>query len=275
MQSIDTKLSDITVPGVIRLIREVAVVGVLAYLCVKLFSGDLSLDFGKLSPTELVSFLLAFFSIGLSAAFYFAATGQSNQFYDNVNKFSKDTSELLGRLDEQVKGIGGRQSELKDSIDKYYLRDRPNQDEAAKVEVEAKTKEVEEKLSTLVSELLDKSNLSAAQRIEFERELKSKDAELSALRERLGRMSNSREPTVRRYAQRMIERLGVGKAIDLSIDDLALQVVKMGIPPFRRDMLNLGFITAELPTSSVDISDAGRKMIRSALEHAIEMQPEA
>lgn len=275
MQTSDQKLTDITLPGVIRLIREVAFVGVLSYLCVKLFSGDLSLDFGKLSATELVSFLLAFFSIGLSAAFYFAATSQSNQFYDNVNKFSKETSELLGRVDEQVKGIGGRQSELKDSIDKYYLRERPKQNDAATVEVEAKTKEVEENLSKLVAELLDKSNLSAAERSAFEANLKMKDAELSALRERMGRLSTVRETSVRRYAQRMIERLGVGKAIDLSVDDLALEVVKMGVAPFRRDLLSLGFITSESPVSSVDISDSGRKMILAALEQAIEQHKDA
>lgn len=275
MSPIDQKLTELTLSGAIRLIREFAVVGVLAYLSVKLFSGDLSLDFGKLSATELVSFLLAFFSIGLSAAFYFAATSQSNQFYDNVNKFSKDTSELLGRLDEQVKGIGGRQSELKDSIDKHYLRDRPNQNEEAKGEVEAKAKEVEENLSKLVSELLDSSNLPAAQRSAFEAELKTKDAELSALRERIGRLSTSGEAKVRRYAQRMIERIGVDKAINLTVDDLALEVVKMGIPPFRRDMLSLGFVTTENPISSVDVSDAGRKLILDALERAIEQHKDA
>lgn len=275
MPPIDQKLTEVTLSGAIRLIRELAVVGVLAYLGVKLFSGDLSLDFGKLSATELVSFLLAFFSIGLSAAFYFAATSQSNQFYDNVNKFSKDTSELLGRLDEQVKGIGGRQSELKDSIDKYYLKDRPNHNEEAKVAVEEKAKEVEENLSKLVSDLLDKSNLPADERRKFEVELKEKDAELSALRERIGRLSSAGEGKVRRYAQRMIERIGIEKAIDLSVDDLVLEVVKRGVPPFRRDMMSFGFVTTENPTSSVDVSDAGRKLILGALEQAVEQHKDA
>jgi hypothetical protein len=275
MQPIEQKLSELTVTGLIRIIRELAIVGVLAYLGVKLFSGDLSLDFGKLSATELVSFLLAFFSIGLSAAFYFAATSQSNQFYDNVNKFSKDTSELLGRLDEQIKGIGGRQSELKESIDNYYLRDRPKQNDAAKEEVQAKAKEIEQNLSKLVSELLDKSNLTEPERAAFEHELKMKDAELAALRERMGRLSTAREGSVRRYAQRMIERLGVERAVDMSIDDLAIEVSKMGVSPFRRDMHSLGFITTEQPVSALDVTDTGRKMILSALEQAIEQHKDA
>lgn len=108
MELKDAKLSDITFGHLIRLVRELVLLFVLGFVVVKLITGDLGLDFTKLSASELVSILLAFFSIALSAAFYFAATNQSNQFYDNVNKFSKDTSELLGRLDEQVKGIGGK-----------------------------------------------------------------------------------------------------------------------------------------------------------------------
>lgn len=266
----DQRLTEITLSGVIRLIRELAVVGVLGYLGVKLFSGDLSLDFGKLSPTELVSFLLAFFSIGLSAAFYFAATGQSNRFYDNVNKFSKDTSELLGRLDEQVKGIGGRQSELKESIDNYYLRDRPKQNEAAKVEVEEKTKKAEENLSKMVSDLLDKSNLPDADRRKFEAELKAKDAELSSLREKLGQISTARQGAARRYVQRMIERMGVDKAINLPIDELALEIYATGVAAFRRDIVSMGLISKERPTSPSDISEAGRQMIEAALEQVME-----
>mgnify|MGYP000527716938 CR=1 FL=1 len=52
----------------------------LIYLGIKVFSGDLSLDFTKLSASELVSILLAFFSISLSAAFYFADEFRRSQF---------------------------------------------------------------------------------------------------------------------------------------------------------------------------------------------------
>lgn len=263
------KIADITLAGVIRLIREIAVVGVFSYLSVMLLSGDLRLDFGSLSPTELVSILLAFFSIALSVAFYFAATGQSNQFYDNVNRFTKDTSELLGRLDEQVKGIGGKQSELKDSMDKYYERERPKAAQAASEAAQEEVKEAERTLSMLVSELLDKSNLTQPERADFEAKLKEKDAELSTLRERVGRISTSRESQVRRYVRMMINQIGLENAIKLSIDDLALEVVRLGVRPFRRDMLSLGFTKTEDPRSSTDITEAGRALIASALEQVL------
>jgi hypothetical protein len=86
----NVKITDITFGHILRLIREVAIIGVSSYLAIRIFSGDLSLDFTKLSPSELVSILLAFFSIALAAAFYFAATNASNQFYDNINKFNRN-----------------------------------------------------------------------------------------------------------------------------------------------------------------------------------------
>jgi hypothetical protein len=270
MQDVQEKIANMSVAGVIRLIRELAVIGVLAYLCIKLIMGEFSLDFGRLSPTELVSILLAFFSIGLSAAFYFAATSQSNQFYDNVNKFSKDTSELLGRLDEQVKGIGGRQSELKDSLDKYYLRDRERGGEAAREEAQEKIKEAERNLSEMVSALLEKANLPVSERTAFEAELKAKDEELSSLRQRVARMSTSRESSVRRYVRTLIDRIGINRAISLSVDDLVIEVAKTGVPPFRRDMVNMGYIKSERPSSPEDITDSGREMVLRALEQAVD-----
>ena len=109
----NTKISDLNFGHILRLIREAAILVIAGTIIIKILTGDFGLDFTKLSASELVSILLAFFSIALSAAFYFAATSQSNQFYDNVNNFTKDTSTLLGRLDEQLKGLDGRQSELK------------------------------------------------------------------------------------------------------------------------------------------------------------------
>jgi len=264
------KLTDLTLSGLIRLLREIAMLLVLAYLATKLFTGELSIDFGKLSAVEMVSLLLAFFSIALSAAFYFAATGQSNQFYDNVNKFSKDTSELLGRLDEQVKGLGGRQSELKDSIDKYYLGSRGTNADAAKEEVQAKTKEVEQNLSNLVSGLLDKTNLSAAERTAFESDLREKDAELSALRERLGRLSASRETGLSRFTRGKIQQLGIANAIELPLDELLIQVAKLGPAAYRRDLVANGHLTEQEPTSPAAATEKGKQMVQAALERALE-----
>ena len=269
------KLSELTLHGLIRLLREIATLLVLGYLTIKLFTGELSIDFGKLSAVEMVSLLLAFFSIALSAAFYFAATSQSNQFYDNVNKFSKDTSELLGRVDEQIKGIGGRQSELKDSLDRYYLGNRVTTADAAKEEVQAKTKEVEANLSKLVSDLLDKSNLSADERTTFEQELRKRDAELSTLRERLGRMSATSEVGLRNYTRSKIQQIGIAKAIELTLEELLLQVARLGPSAYRRDLATYGYLTDAEPSSAEAVTEKGKQMVQAALERALEAPKEA
>ncbi|MEW9183684.1 hypothetical protein AB2553_25725 [Bacillus mycoides] len=52
----------------------------------------------SLGVTDFLSIILALFSIGLSVAFYFKSTDQSNKFYDDTVKFTKDTSTILGEI---------------------------------------------------------------------------------------------------------------------------------------------------------------------------------
>lgn len=261
----DKKLSEITMSGAIRLIRELAAVGVLAYLCVRLFSGDLSLDFGKLTSSELVSFLLAFFSIGLSAAFYFAATNQSNQFYDNVNKFSKDTAELLGRLDEQVKGLGGRQSELKHSIDQYYLKDNSKANEVK--EVEAKAEEVKENLAQMLKELLDKSGLSEEERSKFEEKLRKKDEELGNLREQMGRLSNEYSTELFNYVLRHIDKTGLNRIMKIPVNQIIHELYVQAPVSVKNELIKNDYIMFEEADAKPKATTSGFGFIMKAIDH--------
>ncbi len=65
--------------------------------------------------SQLLSLILALFSILLSAMFYFKATDTSNAFYNNTYKFMKSVGEVLGRMDERI----GRQL---DNIEKGQTR---------------------------------------------------------------------------------------------------------------------------------------------------------
>lgn len=260
---------EMTTGDAIRLLRELAMLGVLSYLCVRLFSGELSLDFAKLSASELVNLLLAFFSIALSAAFYFAATSQSNQFYDNVNKFSKDTSELLGRVDEQVKGLGGRQTELRDSIDKYYARSRDGA--STTQEVEAKAKAVEASQSKMVTEILNKTTLSVSEREKIRDELKANASQLAEFRKQLAQDLANREGRIARYAQRKILRFGVQKAAALPFDEWALQVLQSCVPAYLQDLKKIGYVTDSTIESAEQITPKGRGMLAAALSAATEL----
>lgn len=250
-------IGNFTFPELIRVIREVAVVGVLSYLLIHLLTGDLGLDFAKLSASELVSILLAFFSIALSAAFYFAATSQSNQFYDNVNTFSKDTSELLGRLDEQVKGIGGRQTDLKDSIEKYYSGKPRTENERSESETEKKAREVESDLQSIVSEIFEKSGLSEPERVAFRSQLNIKDKELGELRKKLGFKAFRRERPIRDFTELLLKRFPLDEAVTLEPNVLLFKLAEQGPRAYRKDLKEAGYISNDDITTSEEVTPEG------------------
>lgn len=271
----DAKITEMTLSDLIRLLREAAILIIAGVITTKLLTGGLGLDFAKLSASELVSILLAFFSIALSASFYFAATNQSNQFYDNVNNFTKDTSTLLGRLDEQVKGIGGRQTELKDSLDKYYFtgggeRAEKSNVKKAQEETEKQVEQVKSDLSSIVSELYDKARLSPEERENFESRIKERDIELDQLRERLERLSSRSERPMRNHTRQQLKQMGLHEAIKHDPAELLLLIAQKSFDLYRRDLFNLGYTTTKQPTSREDITDEGVEMIRRELEKAFD-----
>lgn len=64
----------------------------------KIINTNLNIEFDF---NNLLSLILALFSIWLSISFYFKATDQSNEFYDNSLTLTKDLSVLLGRIESQ------------------------------------------------------------------------------------------------------------------------------------------------------------------------------
>jgi hypothetical protein len=268
----NTKVSDLKFSHIIRLIREAAILVIAGIIIIKILTGDFGLDLTKLSASELVSILLAFFSIALSAAFYFAATSQSNQFYDNINNFTKDTSTLLGRLDEQVKGLDGRQSELKESIDKYYLN-RPNGKVGiAQEATEKKVQEAESNLSEIVTELFDKAHLAPPERAKYEKRIKERDIELGQLREQLGRLASRSERPARNYTRSKISRMGLTKAIELDPAELLFIIAKNAVTGFRKDLAALGYVKSASVDSVEDITEKGAEMVATELELLLERE---
>jgi hypothetical protein len=86
-------------------VREVAMLAFFGVLTFKVANMDLTLNIEEFGFTDLLSIIVALFSIALSAAFYFKATETSNRFYDNSYTFTKDISEILGRMEA---GFGER-----------------------------------------------------------------------------------------------------------------------------------------------------------------------
>ncbi|MCG3873880.1 MULTISPECIES: hypothetical protein [Psychrobacter] len=156
-----------------------------ALVSYKIATIDANLDFSNFnfSFTDLLSLILAIFAISMSVALYFKATDTSNRFYDNTFKFTKDISEILGRIEA---GFGAR---LK-NLDEGYsgLRDSfqgsigsSEEIDASKIELE---KEIAEK-NQILSDLIDQTKLSEDEKTEVLHSLQSKEREILNLTKEL------------------------------------------------------------------------------------------
>ena len=75
------------------------VVVVIVVLSIKLWQADFSQAFAAFKFSDLLALFLALFAIALSVLFYLKATDTSNTFYDNTYRFTRDVSEILGRVE--------------------------------------------------------------------------------------------------------------------------------------------------------------------------------
>ena len=150
-------------------------VGVLAWKLAVFDFSALKLDVGTL-----LSVLLALFAIALSVAFYFKATDTSNLFYDNTYKFTKDISEILGRIEagfgERLRHLDEGYSGLRDTVARL-----PFDPAAASKAIEQEEKGVvklEAEKQRLLDEIADKAKLQDVERKQLFDSLAGKDAEL-------------------------------------------------------------------------------------------------
>jgi hypothetical protein len=214
----------------VKAISTVILVGVCEY---KIYSTPttLTVDF----PT-LLSLLLALFSVGLAALFYFKATETSNAFYDNTYKFTKDIAELLVKIES---GFGERLRNLDEGYSsmRTYLQNIPTKQgdavEKTKQKLETEQQEIEKVLAernAIVQQLVERSHLEQEEKEKVLAKLKTKEDELieaqrevSKLNKRLfmERMDKKRDRNIRedsgmdRFTRsHVIEKIGRGKIIE-------------------------------------------------------------
>ncbi len=97
---------------IVKCLCSLTLTGVLAYRL-----ANAHVHFEDFNFSQLLELVLALFSIGLSATFYFKATETSNRFYDRTYRMTKDLFEILGRMDERfgerLQGIRDDTSEMR------------------------------------------------------------------------------------------------------------------------------------------------------------------
>lgn len=147
---------------------------------------DISID-------SLVSVLLAFFSIYLSALFYFKATEQSNQFYDRTYEYTKDINVLLSKMDGKFnksldiieKGNDSIREKMEVRFDSLGTTNRS---------IEA----IEDKKDTFLEEqLFSKLKLSDEEKISLRKELSDMENEKVMLQYQLKELLKDNEYNVK------------------------------------------------------------------------------
>lgn len=151
--------------------RDLVICLLLIVISVKIIQIDLRIDFAGFNFTDLLSMLLAFFATALSAAFYFKANESSNVFYNNTYKFTKDVSEILGRIEagfgERLKHIDESYVGLSNKIDRFDVG-KAKEEQRKEEEL---IREKEEERERLFNDLTERA--------------KSVDAEMAALLSKL------------------------------------------------------------------------------------------
>lgn len=234
----------------------------------KIFTSSITLNFDSLSITDIISLVLALFAIALSIAFYFKASDNSNLFYDNTYKFTKDVSEILGRIEagfgERLRHIDEGYNVIRDRFDKIPV-------DASKVEKQVKHEEEEirkkeNERNQLIESLAQKAKLEENEKHELFTKLKEKDDELhNAKREllflqrRLNRAEISKdrnqsslfnvEPDALQYIRnRLLPELGLENlsAVPFNVIRKRFENIKNDLPVgFLNDLKKIGFLDSK------------------------------
>lgn len=171
-------------------IKDILLIALIVVITWKLIDSNISINLESFSFTDLLSVMLAFFAIALSAAFYFKATDTSNLFYDNSYKFTKEMSEILGRIEagfgERLKHIDEGYNGLRDKFDNMPFDVKAAKEEEKKEEEHIKNQENERQ--GIILELMEKARVAGNEKDELLNKLKDYTSELDSSRAELRKL---------------------------------------------------------------------------------------
>ncbi|EPR68916.1 hypothetical protein [Cyclobacterium qasimii] len=210
--------------SIAKIVMGIILFALVAY---KLAISNVSFDFSNFDFTDLLSLTLAIFAIALSVAFYFKATDTSNKFYDNTFKFTKDISEILGRIEagfgERLKHLDEGYSGLRDKFEggisnseELDYNKKELEEEKQKLE-----KEVSEK-DQILSNLIKKAKLNEGEKEEVLSSLKSKEDEILNLTKELHFLKREIRHSERARENDLIHR------VPPSVRNMIVDMIKMG-----------------------------------------------
>ena len=182
----------------------------------KLAISNVSFDFSKFDFNSLLSLILALFAISLSVAFYFKATDTSNLFYDNTYKFTKEISEILGRIEagfgERLRHLDEGYSGLVNKIDNGSSEQNIKETKEEIEKEKLKLKQDIQERNNILNSLLEKAQLEQHEKEEIRKQLKEKELEISKqnrelnfLKHRLESENENEEPILENLPSSLIK----------------------------------------------------------------------
>lgn len=171
-------------------IKDILLIALIIVITWKLIDSKILISIESFSFTDILSVMLAFFAIALSAAFYFKATDTSNLFYDNTYKFTKEMSEILGRIEagfgERLKHIDEGYNGLKDKFDSIPFDVKAAKEEEKKEEEHIKQQESERQ--KIILDLMEKARVAGNEKDELLSQLQNYTSELDSSRSELHKL---------------------------------------------------------------------------------------
>lgn len=235
------EIKGVKVEALSKLVKDVMIVLLVGVVVFKIIQMDTKLNLSNLSATDLVALLLAVFSVGLSAAFYFAATGSSERFYDNMHKFTKDTSVILGELKEQVKSVDKGQQEVKARVEHYG-----NNGTIASAEdiqdKEQKVIEAQKDMNKVMSTIFENMKIDQKEKDKIKAELTAKEKLLADSMSQLSELKAQRhDEKIRKVRNhtRMFIRRKVKQGLEF--EDILSDLTDIITGQYLEDMIDLGF----------------------------------
>jgi hypothetical protein len=242
----------------------------------KLAITPLQIDLSAFTFTDLLSLAVALFAVAMSVAFYFKATDTSNQFYDNTYRFTKEVSEILGRIEagfgERLKHLDEGYAGIREKVERMPF-DPVKVQQAMKKE-EEEVKKHEEERNQLIENLAKRAKLKENekhhlfQRLkEQEKELVKARNELEFLQQRLDRSERDVLATLDSYPPHVVDyitknvvpELG-GKSrlmrlLPASVKRRFISISEQFHPKFLEDAKELSIINAkgELTTTGEEL----------------------
>ena len=251
-----------------------------AVAVVKIWQADLSQALTGFDFSDLLSLFLAMFSIGLAVLFYLKATDTSNVFYDNTYRFTKDVSEILGRVEagfgERLKHLDEGYLGLKSAVERMPY-DSSEAERQIKEE-EEQVQKVEGERAKLIGDLAERARLQEEEKRELFERLRSTDEELTNARRELacmkGRMAEAEreaaEPArhlplhIRHHLQRVLQpvRPLVLEAPVRIVNKELREAVSDFPDEFRMSLRKLNILDAKMDLTGYGL-DVLRDIVRS------------